>query len=415
MRRRLIAALAGVAIATLALYAGPRALMLSDMVRDREEIGLERTADQVAEALELRLASGLPVDGASLARLAARDDVELRLTLADGNELRAGTVARSGATTTRTLSDGTVLAAALAAATVDDRVTDALVPVVGFGVLAVAFAVLVATWLAHRLARPFARLADHADRMAFDDAVAPRAGIPEADQIADALDRSRRRVGEVLRRERDFSANASHQLRTPLAALRLRIEDLGTWPEVPAEARGELDAALAEVDRLAGTVTDLLELARSGGISGGSEIDLSVAVAEAVTRWRGPFRDAARDLRLGPGPSHVPAWGSERAVNHVLDVLFENALAHGEGTVDVTVHQVEGTGVVCVADEGSFDPAMTTAAFERQARSSSSTGSGIGLDLARTIAESSGARLRLVSHTPTVFELVLPLDGPGAD
>lgn len=416
MRRRLIAALAGIAIATLALYAGPRVFMISDMVRDREEVGLERTTDQVAEALDLRQSTGLPVDGPSLAPLAARDDIELRLSLPDGAELRAGTVQRPGATTTRTLSDGTVLTAVLASETVDDRIADALVPVVVFGVIAVAFAMLVAVWLSRRLALPFARLAQHADRMALDDgATAPRAGISEADQIADALDRSRRRVAEVLRSEREFSSNASHQLRTPLSALRLRIEDLVTWPEVPDDAKVELDAALAEVDRLADTVTDLLELARSGGISGGHEMDLPVTVAAAAARWLDRFRDAGRDLLLGPGAIDVRAWGSERAVNHVLDVLFENALAHGEGTVDVTVQAVDGTGVVCVADEGSFDRTMTSAAFERRARSSSSSGSGIGLDLARTIAESSGARLRLASLTPTVFELVLPLDRSAAD
>lgn len=410
MRRRLLAALVGVAVATLLLYAGPRAFLIADMVRDREQLGLDRTADLIVDAVDVRDATGLPTTEADVrALIRGREDVGVTIVRPDGTRIAAGEVGDAASVAVRRLDGGGEVRVSLSADAVDDRVADALVPVLIFGAASIGFAVLVALVLARRLARPFAGLAAHADRLDLDDeSPAPRAGVPEADQIADALDRSQRRLAELLRSEREFSSNASHQLRTPLAALRLRIEDLSTWPQVDDEVRTELDAALVEVDRLADTVTDLLELARSGGIGGWRELDLEGTVAAAVARWEGRFADAGRRIVAARSGGAVRVTGSERAVHHVLDVLFENALTHGAGVVDVAVQEVDGNGVVRVADQGSFDRAMTTAAFTRRARGSASTGSGIGLDLARSVAESAGARLRLVSHTPTVFELVLP-------
>jgi len=410
MRRRLIAALTGVAVATLVLYAVPRSLFLAEMVRDREELGLARTADLAAEALDLRLEADLPIAEADLeVLLQGRDDLAMDLVLPDGDRLRAGDVRDVTVAVSRSVGDGGRVSLSLSAATVDDRIADALLPVVAFGALSIAFALGVAVVLARRLAMPFADLAAHADRPDLDaDRPAPRAGVPEADQIADALDRNQRRLGDLLRSEREFSSNASHQLRTPLSALRLRIEDLSTWPEIGPAARDELHAALGEVDRLADTVTDLLDLARAGDIGDRRELDLDATAGEAVARWAARFDERGRRLVHVRATCPVRAVGSGRAVHHVLDVLLENALAHGAGTVDVTAQEVDGCGIVRVADEGAFDRGMTEHAFRRSARGTASAGTGIGLDLARRIAESAGAHLRLVSHAPTVFELELP-------
>lgn len=413
MRRRLVAALVGVALATLLLYAGPRTFMISDMVRAREELGLTRTADLVAESIDLRLREDLVIDEGQLeSLLGGRSDLEIRVRLVDGTELVAGSVGKTAGVERRPLDDGGTAMVAQEAAAVDRRVTDALVPVVAFGVGATAFAVVVALLLARRLARPFTRLAAHAELLGIEDArPAPRAGVPEADELADALDRSQTRIAELLRAEREFSSNASHQLRTPLAALRLRIEDLSTWPEVSGDARTELDAALGEVDRLADTVTDLLELARSGGIGGWRQIDLRETAVEAAARWQTRFQDAGREIDVAPHAGDAGVASSERAVHHVLDVLFENALVHGAGAVHVSVRDLDGHLSLRIADEGRFDRDLRERAFQRRVRSASSGGSGIGLDLARDIAESAGARLTLVSEDPTAFELTVPRQG----
>lgn len=410
MRRRLIAALVGVALATLLVYAGPRAFMITDMVRDREQLGLQRTVTLVAEAIDLRASAGLPIDAPRLEPLlGGRAELGITVRLGDGTVLEVGSVDGRSMEESRALADGGTVTVSIENEAVDRRVSDALVPIAAFGVGATLFAVVVGLLLARRLAHPFTRLAEHAEHLgAADVDPAPRAGVPEADQLAGALDRSQARIAELLRAEREFSSNASHQLRTPLSALRLRLEDLTTWPETTSDVRTELGAALGEVDRLADTVTDLLELARSGGIGDRRDVDLHRAAVEAAGRWQARFGDADRRIAVHPHHGGALVAGSERAVDHVLDVLLENALVHGSGVVDLTVLDRDGDVALCVADQGSFDRSLSEQAFQRSARSSTSTGSGIGLDLARSIAESAGGRLRLMSQDPTVLELSLP-------
>lgn len=412
MRRRLIVALVGVAVGTLLLYAGPRAFMIADMIRDREQLGLSRTADVVAEAVDLRLGAGLDVDDADLEQLlAGRSDLQIVAELGSGTSLRAGAVDDAAAEERRALLDGGTLLVALDATSVNRRIADAFVPIAAFSLAAIAFAVVVALVLARRLSTPFVRLAAHAELLGVaEPGPAPRTGVPEADELAASLDRSQARIAELVRSEREFSSNASHQLRTPLAALRLRIEDVTLWPETTPEVRNELAAALGEVDRLADTVTDLLELARSGGIGAWGELDVHRSAEVAARRWQGRFDAADRQVVVHPPAATIRVSTSERAVDHVLDVLLENAIAHGAGTVDVTVQDLGDRVVLRVADEGRFDEALTDRAFERRARSASSGGSGIGLDLARSIARSAGGRLALVDPDPTTFELSLPHD-----
>jgi signal transduction histidine kinase len=408
MRRRLIAALVGVAVVTLLLYAAPRAFMIAGLVRHQEERALDRSADLVAQTINLRLEEGEAVHVGTISDL-VRAGEELTVELGDGTVFAAGTIA-GGSTVDvdRSLADGGSLTLRLSTDAVDERVADALVPVVVIGSAVVLFAVLLAILLARQLARPFTRLADHADRLGTDDQAAPRSGVPEADHLADALDRSRLRVTELVRREREFSSNASHQLRTPLAALRLRLEDLRLWPDVDAPVRQELDASLDEVDRLAGTVTDLLALARSGGLGDWSDVDLCDAVEAAVARWLPQFEQSGRWLSVLPAADRPSVATSERAIHQILDVLFDNALQHGRGYVDVQIQQLDVHVAVRVSDEGRIDRSVSARMFQRSYRSAVSTGVGIGLALAQRIAETVGARLRLVSSDPTVFELSLP-------
>jgi signal transduction histidine kinase len=409
MRRRLIAALAGVAILTLLLYAAPRAFMIAGLVRQQEERALDRSADLVARTVNLRLDAGEAVDDVLLGEL-VRGSEEILVRFGDGTTAQAGVTGDLGTLAVmRELTDGGEVTLRLANEAVDRRVAEAMVPVVAMGSVVILFAVLLAVALSRQLSRPFTELARYTDRMWAEGARdAPRSGVPEADQLADALDRSRERVVEMVRREREFSANASHQLRTPLTALRLRLEHLTLGPETSETVRAELDASLHEVDRLAGTVTDLLELARSGGIGVVADVDLHATVGEATARWRPRFDEVGRRLVVRAEPDRVMVATSPRAVHQVLDVLLENALRHGEGHVDVHVRLLDGRATVCVADEGGLDGSETPRLFERSYRSSASRGSGIGLALARGVAESVGARLRVVTEVPTAFELSIP-------
>jgi signal transduction histidine kinase len=415
MRRRLVAALAGVAIVTLLVYAGPRAFMIADLVRQQEGRTLDRSIELVAATLADNLRRGGPVDEALLRPL-VRDGEELVVRLDDGDTIRTGSLDAGDRTVqaSRALPDGGQVTLRLRSQVVDERVAEAMVPVVVIGGASVLVAVVLALLLSRQLTRPFARLAAHAVRISDTTTdPAPRSGIPEADRLADALDHGHVQVQDLLRREREFSSNASHQLRTPLAALRLRLEDLTMWPETQEPVQDELARCLGEIDRLSGTITDLLELARLGGLGAWSEFDLRDAIESTVRRWGPQFEAAGRRLVLLPSPDRPCVATSEQAVQQVLDVVLENALSHGAGVVDVQIEHLRGRAAVRVSDQGSLDNAVSGRVFERSFRSTDSSGSGIGLSLAQTIAESAGARLGLVSRDPTVFELSLPTPTTG--
>ncbi|HEX2577102.1 MAG TPA: histidine kinase dimerization/phospho-acceptor domain-containing protein [Aquihabitans sp.] len=411
MRRRLLAALAGLAIFAMLLYAGPRTFVIASLVRDRERTVTDRAADLMATTVGRRMVDDERITPGSLRRL-VRPGERLTVVLADGTTHRVGGVGDEGIahTSERPLPDGGTLTLDLSGDRVDREVAEALTPVVATAALVAIVAVALASILARRLVRPFLDLTAYAGRVSAEDpGPPPSTGMAETDALGAALERSSDRVRELLQREREFSANASHQLRTPLAALRLRIEEQVLRPDLDDEAGRELRAALVEVDRLSATVTDLLELARSGGIGSWDDVDVHAAVSGAVARWRSLFDDADRPLVLSPTADRAVVATSERSLRQVLDVLLENALAHGVGEVLVDIGPATDHVLVWVADEGRIDKAMSGRAFERSVRSTTSAGSGIGLALAQSIAEASGARLSLASREPTVFELRLPV------
>jgi signal transduction histidine kinase len=270
--------------------------------------------------------------------------------------------------------------------------------------------------LATRLARPVEALGDAAARLDdgdFTAAVAPT-GIAELDEVAAALERTGRRVRRTLERERSFSADVSHQLRTPLSAMRTAVEAEQVDPR-PDHGR-VLAEVLGQVDRLEGTLTSLLRLARDTH-DDRRPIDLGELVRMAATRWAPAYADAGRTLELTvPDDPPRPAV-SATALAHVLDVLLQNALDHGAGPVGVRIDHPAPTAPGPTADAGSaarltvtdrgrlaHDPARI---FAR--RPADAHGTGIGLHLARTLVEAEGGRLRATATTLTTFELTLPL------
>lgn len=217
-----------------------------------------------------------------------------------------------------------------------------------------------------------------------------------------------RTLKSQIEAEREFSSNASHQLKTPLAALRFRLDDLTLWPETSKEVQAELIECMAEVDRLNGTVEDLLSLARGNAPATSNAVDLADAAASAVGRWRRLFSEKGRELAFSAPADSVLVTTAPRPMLQVLDVLLENALNHGRGATKVRVEPGPGRGVVLVSDEGSVDETIVDKIFDRSYRSATSAGSGIGLALARTIVDTTGGRLQVQSLNPTCFELSFP-------
>jgi len=263
---------------------------------------------------------------------------------------------------------------------------------------------ILAWLLAARLARPVEQLRHTAARL--DDGnlrEAPAAsGIDELDAVAGTLYRTGQRVRATLERERAFSADASHQLRTPLAAMRAAVEA----EQIDPRNDGNLVLAelIGQIDRLEITVTQLLALARDTHDDRGP-LDLAAVVQAAARRWEQPFAASARRIEVVTPVLDVRPAASASALGHALDVLLDNALQYGTGTVHLTVGDSGAYATVSVADAGRIagDPSDL---FRR--RPAGSAGTGIGLHLARTLVETEGGNLQLARPDPTTFELTLP-------
>lgn len=258
---------------------------------------------------------------------------------------------------------------------------------------------LIATRVARRLSRPLTDLASAAARIGAAGMVThiEPSGISEIDTLASALSDSATRVSEALARERRFSGDVSHQLRTPLTSLRLRLE--AGRDEDPT---GAIEGALDDLARVEQTVGHLLAFARDS-MPATATVRLDESVRQAAARWAHRAVGHGRSLTVRT-PDPVTAMGSATSVDQILDVLIDNALHHGRGAITVTERGITGGGAIEVADEGAdIAPGDTERIFER----GHGDHHGIGLALARSMAEAEGGRLVLASHQPTTFSLIL--------
>jgi signal transduction histidine kinase len=273
-------------------------------------------------------------------------------------------------------------------------------------VAAVAAAVVLAGMVAQRAARPVEELADAAGRLGTGDPrpVGRRYGIAELDQVADGLDSVSRRVTHLLTADRELAIDASHQLRTPLTALSMRLEEMIASADDPDVVREEGTAALAQAERLADVVTQLLSPARRVGAGSAGLISVDKIVLQQITEWEPAFRRAGRKMVL-IGESRLQAYVTPGGLAQVIATLLDNALMHGKGTVTISV-------VIEVEDEGDGVPAeLVSRIFERSV-SGRPEGTGLGLALARTMATADGGRIVLARRRPPVFAVFLPRNQP---
>ena len=283
---------------------------------------------------------------------------------------------------------------------VNDNIRNVTLGLAAIGVAALAAGMLLAFGLAGSLSRPLTRLAAAARRLGEGDLSARAgnvSGASEVEELGQSFDEMADRLERSVQAQREFVANASHQLRTPLTAMKLRLE--GAIVEAPDEAmRQRLEAADLEVDRLSGIVDRLLVMAREieEGIS--ASVDLGGAVHRTVLRWndRAGQRDSTVVARGDGGLARVDPTD----LDQILDNLLDNATSYAPGEVTVETGGSKGTVFVAVRDRGPGiapqDLAHVTERFYR-GLGVPSGGSGLGLAIARQLAEKWGGTLNVES------------------
>ncbi|GGV38251.1 two-component sensor histidine kinase [Streptomyces spectabilis] len=276
----------------------------------------------------------------------------------------------------------------------------------GVALLAIVAAVLLAVRQANRLASPLTDLAETAERLGSGD---PRPrhrryGVPELDRVADVLDASAERIGRMLTAERRLAADASHQLRTPLTALSMRLEEVAVTDDLDT-VKEEATIALTQVERLTDVVERLLTNSRDPRTGSAVSFDLDEVIKQQLEEWRPAYRSSGRAI-VSSGKRHLQAVGTPGAVAQVLAALIENSLMHGGGTVALRTRVTGNQAVIEVTDSGPGVPAdLGARIFERTISGRNST--GIGLAVARDLAEADGGRLEMLQAKPPVFGLFL--------
>jgi two-component system, OmpR family, sensor kinase len=278
---------------------------------------------------------------------------------------------------------------------VDREQRNDVIALIGVGLVALLLGVVVAWLLAGTLANPLRGLARAARRVAGGDldARAKVEGSAEQREVATAFNDMTSQVGTTLRGQREFVANASHQLRTPLTGLRLRLEAAALKSNDPAVER-ELAAAEHETERLARLLSELLTLAGGGERPAAQPLDVSEVVDAACARWQGPAERSEHELVVEPGPPAVVAASAEDLAA-ILDNLTENALNYSPpGTAVTLTWAIDADRVrLAVLDEGpGLDPDEGERVFQRFYRGSASTNGAAGTGLGLAVVESLAAR-----------------------
>ena len=415
MRRRLLISTLAVAVATVLLLGVPLAFVINRFQVSEASEQVRRDATTLARDLQGRVNAGLLPNAAQVGsslpdRYVVIKQYSVGLVTVGSVPPRGDTIV--GQAFTRDFSvtveaDDTVL---------DSRQTQALLGIIALALLAVAVAVLLAIVQARRLTRPLEELAEAADRLGSGDArpLGRRYGIPELDQVAEGLDGSAQRITDLLSAGRDFAADASHQLRTPLTALSMRLEEMIASAQDPDVVREEGAAALAQTERLTDVVGQLLGRVARRSVAGTPVLtSVDDIVAQQVVEWDPAFRRLSRKLEI-TGEKGLFAYVTPGSAAQVIATLLDNALVHGGGVVTIRTSQTPRSVVVEVRDEGKGVPQeLVPRIFERSV-SGRPGGTGLGLALARSAAAADGGQVVLVRPRPAVFAVFLPHANTGA-
>lgn len=270
----------------------------------------------------------------------------------------------------------------------------------------IAIGMVVAAVNASRLADPLVDVAERAARIGRGDlrSGGRRYGVAELDRVSAALDAATREIALRLEREGQIVGEVSHQLRSRLTAIQLRLDELSLHRD-PAVVT-ESEAALGQVERLSRELDELIAASRGSDVSEAGPIVVQSEINTVVGDFGPAFTRNGRQL-LADVSDRIVARVTPARLREALTVLVDNALRHGGGDCTIEVHEIGGMIRLAVSDEGrgvSDEDAQRV--FQRGYSGAGST--GVGLSLARAMIESDGGRLELVSRRPPTFAIVVP-------
>ena len=259
--------------------------------------------------------------------------------------------------------------------------------------------------LSSRVVAPFDALTDQVNAIAMAHPLQkPRAtGLDDIDRLVSTLHFTASDARRRLDAERTLAADVSHQLRSPLTALSLRLEQIAS-DTTDTQVHGEALAALNQVDRLVRLVEGLLTTWRSTSDRELTSIDVFEFVRRNVERWTERFESEGRSIQLDC-PQRLTALGTQEVQDLVISVLLENSLQHGAGETRVAVKDYQSWVLIEVSDQGEGIAEDVQGTL--MSKGTTTGGNGLGLAWARAQVASDGGRLELRSITPAVFGIFL--------
>ena len=401
MRARAVRMIVSVVAVVCVVMGVPGAFFASVAIWTSEQNSLEVSAQRVVQNIDRRRAAGERTDKESVAPLVSElaeggDQISYRIMVPGENLITNETQPTGRILSAFAESPSGVSVQLTSSASV---ATTRILWACGMFGAGMAGSMLIGWLMARSLSRslsaPLIYLAAQAEQIGSGGVRArvERSGIEEIDLVSEELARTGERMAGRLAAERQAAADASHQLRTPLTALSMRLEEIeliSSEEEVRAEAR----TCLEQVERMTNVVSELLDVSKRE--SGGSTeaIHILEVFNTAREEWEDQFEAAG------------PILADAGKLGQVLATLIENSLRYGGGTTRVWAHAGSSKrGVVIeVSDEGEgIDEALAPDIFEKGVSGHGST--GIGLALAHDLAQAMGGRLELKSNIPPVFTI----------
>lgn len=400
-------------VAVVALLMGvPGAVLAGRLLWGSQESALETRAQTVARAVDRRILDDTWVTQATVAQWARpvgnAEEAYTVVSIKGRYDVTVGTPKGSPVITADVLTtSGTRVVMEVSAS----RAVQAVVMSTSFFILAGIVCVIVGWAMAYRMSRRFSApliyLSAQAEQIGSGQVRArlKPSGIEEIDLVQEELVRTGERMAGRLAAERQRSADASHQLRTPLTALSMRLEEI-EMIATEEEVRVEAAAALDQVERLTGVVTELLDDRRRTQ-SSTEALHIVEVFNSQREEWEEQFAARGREL-VFIDEAERPILAETGKISQVLATLIENSLRYGSGTTTVKAREgASSRGVLIeVVDEGEgISPELADDLFEMGVSGHGS--SGIGLALAKDLTQAMGGRLELTQREPAMFTLSL--------